>query len=39
LRLTAEALRVYSWRNQRIQEGIAPAQTDNLVQINARLMF
>ena len=39
LRLTAEALRVYSWRNQRIQEGIAPTQTDNLVQINARLMF
>ena len=39
LRLTAEGLHVYSWRNQRLEEGIAPGQTDNQLQINARLMF
>ena len=39
LRLTAEGLHVYSWRNQRLEEGIAPGQTDNQLQIKARLMF
>ena len=39
LRLTGEALRVYSWRNQRLEEGIAPEQTDNQVQLSARLIF
>jgi hypothetical protein len=39
LRVTGEALRVYSWRNQRIEEGIAAQQTDNQVQLSARLSF
>lgn len=39
LRLTGEALRVYSWRNQRLDEGLSPAETDNQVQVSARLIF
>ncbi|HSS07324.1 MAG TPA: hypothetical protein VLK83_09340 [Rhodanobacteraceae bacterium] len=39
LRITGEALRVYSWRNQRLEEGIAPDQTDNQLQLSARLIF
>jgi hypothetical protein len=39
LRLTGEALRVYSSRNQRVEEGISPQQTDNQVQVSARLSF
>ena len=39
LRLTGEALRVYSSRNQRLEEGISSEQTDNQVQLSARLMF
>jgi hypothetical protein len=30
---------VYSWRNQRIEEGQDAARTDNQVQLSARLMF
>ncbi|HKE47265.1 MAG TPA: hypothetical protein VKB52_04310 [Rhodanobacteraceae bacterium] len=39
LRITGEALRVYSWRNQRLEEGISSDQTDDQVQLSARLMF
>ncbi|HEY6985655.1 MAG TPA: hypothetical protein VH375_06215 [Rhodanobacteraceae bacterium] len=39
LRITGEALRVYSSRNQRLDEGISPDQTDNQVQLSARLSF
>lgn len=39
LRVTGEALRVYSWRNQRLDEGISSQQTDNQVQLSARLIF
>ncbi|HJT97428.1 MAG TPA: hypothetical protein VJ696_03865 [Rhodanobacteraceae bacterium] len=39
LRVTGEALRVSSSRNQRIEEGIAARQTDSQVQLSARLMF
>lgn len=39
LRLTGEALRVYSWRNQRVEEGIGPQQTDTQVQLSARFQF
>jgi len=39
LRVTGEALRVYSWRNQRLDEGISPQQTDNQLQLSARLLF
>jgi hypothetical protein len=39
LRMTGEALRVYSSRNQRLDHGISPQQTDNQVQLSARLIF
>jgi hypothetical protein len=39
LRVTGEALRVYSSRNQRLEEGISPRQTDNQVQLSARVLF
>ena len=39
LRLTGEVLRVYSWRNQRLDEGLQAQQTDNQVQLSARLLF
>ena len=39
LRVTGEALRVYSWRNQRVDDGILPRQTDDQVQLSARLIF
>ncbi len=39
LRVTGEALRVYSWRNQRLDDGLSPQQTDNQVQLSARLIF
>ena len=39
LRVTGEALRVYSWRNQRLDDGDSPQQTDNQVQLSARLIF
>lgn len=39
LRLTGEALRIYSSRNERIEEGISPQQTDNQLQVSARLSF
>lgn len=39
LRLTGEALRVRSWRNQRIEAGLAAQQTDTQVQLSARLLF
>lgn len=34
-----EVLRVYSWRNQRLDEGLQAQQTDNQVQLSARLLF
>lgn len=39
LRVTGEALRVHSWRNQRLDEGLSPQQTDNQVQLSARLIY
>jgi len=39
LRLTGEGLRVYSRRNQRLEEGLGARQTDNQVQLSARLLF
>lgn len=39
LRITGEAVRVQSWRNQRIAAGLAAEQTDNQVQLSARLLF
>jgi len=39
LRLTGEALRVRSWRNQREQEGLAAWQTDTQLQLSARVIF
>jgi hypothetical protein len=39
LRVTGEALRVYSSRNQRVDDGIPPQQTDTQVQLCARLIF
>jgi len=39
LRLTGEALRVDSVRNQRLAIGLAPRQVDNQLMFNARLLF
>jgi len=39
LRLTGEALHVYSWRNQRVDEGLAPDRSDDQVQLSARFLF
>jgi hypothetical protein len=39
LRITGEALRVYSSRNQRLDEGNSSQQKDNQVQLSARLLF
>ena len=39
LRITGEALRVSSSRNQRIEEGSSSDWTDNQVQLSARLQF
>ena len=39
LRLTGEALRVDSTRDQRIAAGLAPRQIDTQVQFNARVLF
>lgn len=39
LRLTGEALHVYSWRNQRVEEGLAPDRTDDQLQLSARFLF
>jgi hypothetical protein len=39
LRLTGEALRVDSSRDQRVTLGLAPHQIDNQLQINARVIF
>jgi hypothetical protein len=39
IRVTGEALHVSSTRNQRLEEGIASEQTDDLVQLSLRLLF
>jgi hypothetical protein len=39
VRVTGEALHVASTRNQRLEEGIASDQTDDLLQVSVRLMF
>lgn len=39
LRLTGEALRVRSWRSQRVEAGPASARTDTQLQLGARLEF
>jgi len=39
LRLTGEALRVDSWRQQRLAAGLAPRQIDNQLLVNARVLF
>jgi hypothetical protein len=39
LRLTAEALRVFSWREQRLAAGLDPRQVDSQLMLNARLLF
>jgi hypothetical protein len=39
LRLTAELLQVDSWRNQRLDAGLAAQQTDRQLQLNARVLF
>jgi hypothetical protein len=39
LRLTAEALRVDSWREQRVSAGLEPRETDTQVLLNARVLF
>jgi hypothetical protein len=39
IRVTGEALHVQSTRNQRLGEGIAPEQTDDLLQLSLRLLF
>jgi hypothetical protein len=39
LRLTGEVVWVHSWRNQRIDEGLSPMQTDHQLQFAARLLF
>ena len=39
LRLTGEALRVDSVRDQRLSLGLAPRQIDTQVQVNARVLF
>lgn len=39
LRLTGEALRVRSWRNQREEEGLSALQIDTQLQLSARVLF
>ncbi len=39
LRVTGEALRVDSWREQRLAQGLAPRQVDTQVLLNARVLF
>jgi hypothetical protein len=39
LRLTSEALRVESVRDQRLALGLAPRQIDTQLQFNARVLF
>jgi hypothetical protein len=39
LRLTGEALRIDSTRDQRVEAGLAPRQIDNQLQLNARILF
>lgn len=39
LRLTGEALRVSSWRNQREQDGLPARQADTQIQFAARFLF
>jgi len=39
VRVTGEALHVSSTRNQRLEEGIASDQADDLVQLSLRLLF
>ena len=39
LRLTGEALRVDSWREQRLAQGLASRQTDKQLLVNARVLF
>jgi hypothetical protein len=39
LRVTGEALRVESWREQRLAQGLAPRQIDTQLQLNARVLF
>ena len=37
--MTGEALRVDSWREQRLAQGLAPRQIDTQLQLNARVLF
>jgi hypothetical protein len=37
--VTGEALRVDSWREQRLAQGLAPRQIDTQLQLNARVLF
>ena len=39
LRLTGEALRIDSTRDQRIDAGLAPHRVDNQIQLNARFLY
>jgi hypothetical protein len=39
LRLTGEAVRIDSTRDQRLAAGLAPHQRDNQLLVNARLLF
>lgn len=39
LRLSGEWLHLRSWRNQRLLEGLPERQTDNQVQLSARVLF
>jgi hypothetical protein len=39
LRLTGEALRVDTWREQRLSQGLASRQTDTQLLLNARVLF
>jgi hypothetical protein len=37
--VTGEALRVRSWRTQRVEEGLAALQTDTQLQLGVRVIF
>ena len=39
LRLSGEWLQLRSWRNQRLLEGLPERQTDNQMQLSARVLF
>jgi hypothetical protein len=39
LRLTGEALRLQSWRNQRLATGAAPEEIDHQLQLSVRVFF